>query len=335
MQSQQALLPLTARSFGWGALACAALMIWAPAPARAGTLLAPSASQEDNYNEQFTFTADLADGGYVWIQLAVSNLGPGAGHGACRVIALRPGQKPWTAMERVSRDKWSHDAASDTLKVATCSATLGESLIVRANLDGGSAELRLTGRAAATIPHRAVTVGAGNHETTLLYAFAAATATVQFPGQAAVPSAGGGNAEHTRSTVEPRSLAKRWVRFRALRGPSKLLLLARQDQAGRLEPGWTMAPGNSVVRLDRLQLLKGGTKNGPEWTFDFRAGGRVLQLKSVSLLHRSAPIEEMSAFIAAVLRPIVGSPVTFIHRASLQVDGGPVIAGILEVSEHD
>lgn len=318
-----------------GAMTFLAAAWLSPAEAQAGTVLAPKTATNDNYNENFSFTADFADGGYLWMQLSVSNIGPGSGNAACRVIAVRPGRKPWTAMERFDSDEWRHDPATDTLTVGPCSASMGAQTVVRIQLDGGSAEMRLAGPVSSITPHSAVSVGAERHFTTLLLPFASATATLQMPGQAAVAATGGGYADHSRSTVAPRKLAKRWVRFRALRGGSKVVLLARQDLEGKLEPAWILAQGKPILRLDRLQLQRAGSKKEPQWTFDFAAGAKALQLKSVKLLVRSAPIEELSALLAAVLRPIVGSPVTFIHRASLRIDAEPEIPGLLEVSEED
>lgn len=303
--------------------------------AHAGALLAPKTVADDHYNEQFTFAADLSDGGYLWMQLSITNVGPGSANAACRVIAVRPGRKPWTAMERLGSEQWRHDPATDTLTVGPCSARAGAQTVVRAQLDGGSAELRLAGPLTTMPPHSAITVGADRHTTAVLLPFANASASLQLPGQPAVTAAGGGYADHARSTIAPRKLAKRWVRFRALRGGRKVLLLARQDLEGRLEPAWILEDGRPMLRLDRLQLQRAGSRQEPQWTFDFWAGSKALQLKSAALLVRSAPLDELNPIVAAVLRPIVGSPVTFVHRASLVVAGQAEVPGLLEVAQED
>ena len=56
----------------------------------------------DEYAETFTFVADLDDGTYVQLQLAVTNLGPGAGTGLCRALVKRPGAAPWTRSARTA-----------------------------------------------------------------------------------------------------------------------------------------------------------------------------------------------------------------------------------------
>lgn len=50
---------------------------------------------------------------------------------------------------------------------------------------------------------------------------------------------------------------------------------------------------------------------------------------SKTLLVRSAPLEDLSGMLAALLRPIFGSPVTFVYRATLQVEGEADVPGIL------
>jgi hypothetical protein len=303
-------------------------------PALAGQQLAPRVTSSDTYAENFTFVADLADGGYAWAQLSVSNIGPGSGNAACRAMVVRPGRKAWTAMQRFDRDEWRHDPASDTLVVGPCSASSGAQTSVRVPLDGGLVELRYSASISPQNPHAAIAVGGDRHATTLLLPFAQLAATVQLPGATPVSASGGGYADHSRSTVPPRQLAKRWVRFRALRGPTKLLLLTREDQQGRLEPAWLQPQGKALQRVDRQTVQRGGSKKAPMWSIELVSGDRKYTLVSKTLLVRSAPLEDLSAVLAAVLRPIFGSPVTFVHRATLQVEGEAEIPGILEVSEE-
>lgn len=303
-------------------------------PALAGQQLAPRQMGSDNYAENFTFVADLSDGGYAWAQLSVSNIGPGSGNAACRVMVVRPGKKAWTAMQRFDRDEWRHDPASDTLSVGPCSASAGGQVSVKAALDGGLVELRYSASLSPQTPHPAISVGGDRHATSLLLPFASVSASVQLPGGAAVAATGGGYADHSRSTVPPRQLAKRWVRFRALRGPTKLLLLTREDQQGRLEPAWLQPQGKPAQRLERQSVTRAGSKKAPTWSIELVAGERKYLMESKSLLVRSAPLEDLSAVLAAVLRPIFGSPVTFVHRAVLRSEGEPDIPGILEVSEE-
>lgn len=317
--------------------ATAAAVLLAPlaATANAASLLAPTPSPDDNYNEHFTFVGDLIDGGYLWIQLTVTNLGPGSGNASCRVVAVRPGMPAWTVSERFGSGEWNHDAATDTLNVGSCSAKLGTQPVVKANLDGGRAELRFGGAATPATPHPAIAIGTHRHATTWLLPFASATALLQLPGREPVTASAGGYGEHTRSNVPPRTLAKRWIRFRATRGGTKVILLARQDLDGRLQPAWIAAQGKPAVRFDQLQLQRGGTKTAPSWKIELSAGGKSTQIHSTSLLVRSAPMEEFNRLAAAVMRPIVGSPVTFVHRATLHVAGEAPTHGILEILEDD
>lgn len=316
-------------------MAAAVLLAPVAATADAASLLAPTSSGDDNYNEHFTFVGDLVDGGYLWIQLTVTNLGPGSGNASCRVVAVRPGMPPWTVSQRFGSGEWSHDAATDTLNMGNCSAKLGAQPVVKANLGGGRAELRFAGAATPSSPHPAITIGNYRHATSWLLPFASATALLQLPGRELVTANAGGYGETTRSNVPPRTLAKRWIRFRATRGNTKVILLARQDLDGRLQPAWIAAQGKPAVRFDQLQLQRGGTKAAPTWKIDLSSGGKSTQILSTSLLVRSAPMEEFNRFVAAVMRPIVGSPVTFVHRATLQIGGEAPTHGILEILEDD
>lgn len=119
-------------------LGLAALPAWAAPPARAATLLLPVESARDEYAETFTFVADLDDGSYVQLQLAITNIGPGAGTGLCRALVKRPGEAAWTSHARVGRAGWRHQAGDDgeALTIGPCSVRSGDRTTVRAATPG-------------------------------------------------------------------------------------------------------------------------------------------------------------------------------------------------------
>lgn len=305
-----------------------------PAVAAAGAALEPTPSPSDNYGESFTFIGDLEDGTFVLVQLSVTNLGPGSRTGICRASVLRPGQRAWTPQKKVGAKEWSYDAATRTLQVGPCSARAdGGSTRVEAPLDGGRVALEYAAPVEPRAPEGSdVEVGSARYRHEVTLAFSPLRATLQLPKSAEETRVGGGYADHTRSTIAPAKLARRWVRFRALRGGERLVLLAREGQDGEFGPVYEWEEGESPRLLEHFTLSREGAKERSVWKVQvFGDGEAALVLRSTSLLQRSAPVEDLGV-LAGLVRPVVGSPVTYLHRAVLERAGKPPVAGLMEVT---
>lgn len=315
-------------SLGLRARGLAALaLVLGGSRAPAGEVLRPVELPADDYAETFTFVADLEDGTYVQLQLAVTNLGPGSGTGLCRALVKRPGAPSWTSHERHGRREWGHAATAgeEVLSVGPCSARSGEHTWVRAPLGGRSVELTFPEPLSERAPAVTIREGAREYRAAVLQAFTAVSARLEGFGPGG-PLAGGGYADHSRSTVPPGGLARRWVRFRALRPPARLLALGRQRLDGTWDPAWIWREGENPRALDGVVLRRAG---GPAWAAALREGLTTHALQSGLRLHRHAPLEELG-LLGALVGAWMDVPVTFTFRATL---AGPAPAeGILEVS---
>jgi hypothetical protein len=300
----------------------------------AGAGLEPTPSPLDNYGESFTFIGDLEDGTFVLVQLSVTNLGPGSRHGICRASVLKPGQRAWTPQKKVGEKEWSYDVTSGTLQVGTCTArSAGGFTRVEAPLDGGRVALEYAAPVQPRSPEGSdVEVGSARYRHEVTLAFSPLRVTLQLPKGEEETRVGGGYADHTRSTIAPAKLAKRWVRFRALRGGERLVLLAREGQDGEFGPVYEWEEGGSPRLLEHFTLSREGAKERSVWKVEvFGDGGAAMVLRSTSLLQRNAPVEDLG-MLAGLVKPVVGSPVTYLHRAVLERAGKPPLAGLMEVT---
>ncbi len=305
-----------------------------PTVAVAGAALEPTLSPNDNYGESFTFIGDLDDGTFVLVQMSVTNIGPGARTGICRASVLRPGQRAWTPQKKVGEKEWGYDAGTSTLKVGPCSArSAGGATRVEAPLDGGRVVLEYAAPVAPKSPEGSdVEVGSARYRHEVTLAFSPLRATVQQPKGSEGVYMGGGYADHTRSTIAPAKLAKRWVRFRALRGGERLVLLAREGQDGEFGPVYTWEEGETPRSMEHFTLNREGAKERSVWKVEvFGADGAPLVLRSTALLQRNAPVEDLG-MLGGLVRPVVGSPVTYLHRAVLERAGKAPVAGLMEVT---
>ena len=313
----------------------AALFVASPALAERGTLQ-PAELDHDAYGETWTFIADLDGGAYAQVQFSVTNLGPGSGHGICRALIVEPGGEPWTSGERVTRSKWKHAKTGDAemLQVGPCRVRKdGGDYTINARLEDRNIQLRyLKAKAAETPASNELQVGGGRHVTKILMPSAEVQLRVQAKGAKPLSVKGAGYADQSRSTVEPKELARRWVRFRSLRGETKSLLLGREAIAGGFEPVWLRGANGSYEKLASFAMERGGAGKAPSYVVTVAgAGDRRLVLRSGGLLYRYAPVEELGV-LSSVVKPFAGSPVTYTYRATLEGAGGKAVPGILEIS---
>jgi hypothetical protein len=320
---------------GPGLLLAAAAAVGALAtPARAEPALRPEPLGDDEYMESFSFVADLDDGTYVQLQLGVTNLGPGRGTGFCRALVRRPGSRPWSASERFGH-RWGHvetGRQSERLEVGSCFATSGPAgTLAQATLSGRSVELSYPSAASPRDPPAVdLEVGGRTYRSWILQAFTPVSA--RFVGLGAPgPLAGGGYADHSRSNVRSRDLARSWVRFRSLRGDRPLLLLGRQAPDGSWEPAWLWRMGERAVKVAALQVARATAAGSPGFTVTLAVDGVGSRIASVSPLYRYASLSELGP-LGRVVAPWVGNSVTYTQRATLSHSGEGPIDGILEVS---
>ncbi|MFO0724765.1 MAG: hypothetical protein U1E65_13370 [Myxococcota bacterium] len=300
--------------------------------AEARSFLKPLALSSDNYGESYSFIADLEDGGYLLLQLGVSNVGPGSGHGICRALYVAANAGPWTANTIVGSGDWGFkdEGGEERLSIGPCDARIGkDATTIRVPLEGARMELKIEGRPASIMPPGAhMKIAGGQHRSEIWFPAAKAEATIQPKDGEAKQVKGVAYGDHSCSDVDPGKIAKRWVRFRALRAEVPVLILGREDPSGAFGPVW-MRSGADFSQLTRYEVARSGDKAKPALTINLSAGDKKLEIKSERFLFRYAPVEEIGA-IGSIIAPFVGAPTSFTMRATL-TDGDKKIPGLLEV----
>jgi len=306
-----------------------------PAAGQPALDLRPHPVDVETWTETLTVIADLTDGSYVQLQLAVTNLGPGSGHGVCRALVSRATSEPWTASQK--HDRWRHATSpAQALTIGSCRATVAERLTMAARVGGAQLRVELAGAIGEAAPPDGRVRAAGRfYDYRVLVPWGPARVSLQLPGEGRRTLSGHGHADRSRSTALPSDLARRWVRLRVLGPPEPTLILARFPAGGDRAVGWAWTTGQAApVRLLGLDLERsGGTESRPTWRVRARTAKRAWRFASEGLLFRHAPVEELG-LLGSVVGAWVGSPVTFTHRARLRHPAGD-LQGLLEVTVVD
>lgn len=314
-----------------GAVLVAALAA-APAAAGASSWLRPLLLKRSSYGESFTFIADLDDGTYVQATLSFTNLGPGSTKGLCRAVVVRPAGGAWKASTRVGKDQYGwRDGSDEKLAVGPCSAWVdAEATGVEVPLEGGRARLVFAARPSTRAARETdLAVGDGRYQTDVLLAHVPVEATLALPGEPERRAAGGGYADHTRSTVAPKDLARGWIRFRALRGERALVVLGRRAQDGSVAPLWACEAGR-CRDYTSFDAVREGSGQAPAFDVRVTAPDAAIDLRSGRLLYRDAPVEDLGV-LGRLVMPFTGNPVTYVYRARAREGAGAPVEGILEV----
>ena len=303
--------------------------------ATAAPLLAPTVEGAETYGETFTVAASLGGDKYIQAQLAVSNLGPGDGNGACR-FTLIEGGKETSAADKFGRKEWRHSAAPNPkLTVGPCSLeATGDALVFKGPLNKAQAEIRLLAKAQRIQrPGHKVTIGGKFYDVELVVPWAKAEVSVTKNGFTKRYS-GHGYSDHSRSTILPGDLASRWVRFRALDPARGRLLLARYPAKGGAPKAWAWPAGQSAPRpFQKMKVSSKKMGKTPMYRVLAMVNGKTWKMTTKKLLQRHAPVEK-HGMLGRTVGSVVGNPVTYTYTAVLE-EAGRSIPGILEVTVVD
>lgn len=309
-----------------------ALLLLVATPATPlGDALRPHPGTSSWYGESFTFLADLEDGTYVHVSFAITNLGPGSAKGICRVTVVAPDGAIWKASERVSRQGWSHEPGlDDRLTVGPCVARSGPTASIELILEGGRIRLAYADRLRRRGPVSAVDVDGQRFAHEMLLLGGRVDSEVALPDSAVRKVAGWGYADHSRGTVAPKALARRWVRFRGMRSAPGLVVLGREGHDGTFGPVWACDASANCRDLASFSVRREGGERGAPFSVKLGGSGEGIVLRSGKVLYRDAPVEELG-LLGRIVAPVVGSPVTWVFRGSATADGSNPSEGILEV----
>ncbi|MEQ8274853.1 MAG: hypothetical protein RMA76_12720 [Deltaproteobacteria bacterium] len=309
--------------------ALAASFAAASTAAAADAPLAFSQIGAETYTEQVSVMVDLDDGTYATATFGVSNVGPGDGKGACRFAVIDRSGKLHKGEVVVERDAWAYDAAKKSLKIGDCVATSAGGLTLSTKTPDGNVEIRLKKNPERK---RAMEANVGDDfyqlDTLLLWSDAEVTLDVAGPKRTLK---GHGYADHSRSKILPSTLAKKWLRFRAVGGDDPRVMVVRFPKSGS-PVGWHEAGGFGRSTVSRAQV----NRKGDRWRAMVKGDKGEWRLTTTKLLQRFAPIEDRGAILGGVIKGIVGNPVTYTFRGVLEERGTKKrIPGIVEITLTD
>jgi len=303
--------------------------------------LEPKPLGQESYGERFVVTALTADGTYVHFRLQLDNAGVGDAKSECRAVVAPPKIETWQRTSRSGPGHWSY--APDPfplLRVGPCYLRGGDALEVHAELDGVSVTLTLQATPQTLrLRGNRVKMAAVNgdfYEKTLLVPWAPARLSIRFPNGKQRVRHGFGYSDHSRWTVLPYDIAKRWLRVRSFDDERSLLIETRIPPDDADPTGWVWreaAEGPAAVT--GVELLAFDTPEGKRWKAKVSSGDGTYRITLGPELDRYAPVEEMG-ILGYVLESLVGNPTTHTFRGTItRLEDEQEWTGIVEVHNEN
>lgn len=177
----------------------------------------PQPGEEEAYLERYTIRVNMDGGGWIGIDMTLSNLGFGDGHGAFDVGIELPEQKKYKQVKKVGRDQWSSAADKFALKIGqTQISAIDKDNYVVTHEDG---ELKMELRFKNTIPmwspgRGQIDVKDGYFKYHILAPRASVTGKVIKDGKTyEIKATANAFIDHTATNIAPYDFAKHFSRF--------------------------------------------------------------------------------------------------------------------------
>ena len=295
----------------------------------------PNMRTDELYVESFVAVGEFGDGTFVQVQLAFTNVGPGSEHGVCRVILKHPNEAIVDKDNIVKQGQW-HFNKDTGLHVGRCRMRcLGEKAQIHAEVDGIQVTIDVDAELQRTRLPKAMVVGNERdsfYSLDVLVSSASAQMALVEGNKSPQKLEGHVYIDHARSNLLPRSLAKRWIRFRSLDSKGGFLVLVREDQNGSKQ-GWTLSAQDGMVPIKNVRLASRGKDPKPAYQVLLSSQLGDFKLRSKQQLRRDAPVEN-HGFVGKMVGSLVGSPVAYTYKAIMHMKGSDQNwPGLLEIEE--
>lgn len=298
----------------------------------------PLPLSEETYTESRTLIGVLKGGSYIHVQMMVTNVGLGSQKGVCKLLWLRPGHEPMSAVEKGSREQWLFDSQSESLTVNRCNMRNTKfGVVLTGRVEECHFEMKFSKRAQrVSLPQVTTATSDSLYEYELNIPWSDVQVQWTGPEGHTAQLEGRGFMDHSRSTAMPRELASRWLRFLGLERGREVIIRLRYPSKMELPTGWLLR-GKSPQPVRWQNVVVRGLDTMPSsetFEFSLQVGHDTYTIRIEKTLYRYAPLEEMNGLLAAMVRPFVGRPETSTYQAVLTGPRGVVHPGILEIGNN-
>lgn len=315
--------------------------------------LQPTFLSNGSYCEAYKLSAVLEDETFIETEMMVTNVGFKDSNAACQILVLHPKNDAWKASKRFGKADWSYsDTPNPALSIGHCRL---------AQENDSTVCTMVFGKALVTIsfnetPHTVATPASINvdgekslrsgkssamfYTYELLIPWSGVQASICLPGRPKKLVSGSGILVNSRSVGYPKDFSRGWVYFYGCPSGCRVLANFRfpLHDTG-VVVGWiwkdseqTARPITSVKVASEPYMANG--KNKKSIVISVTDGSFVITSREE--LYRFSIINDLGPILGAIIKLVVGNPVTRFYTAQVTTSPGlPPIQGVLEMMKFE
>jgi hypothetical protein len=286
---------------------------------------------DESYAETLTLLALLDDRSYLLVQTMLTNGGVGDEKPACRVLFVPAKGKIAHQVERGG--DWSYNKSRAQLKLGSCQLTQEASgLTWHAKTEEITAKISFKGKPKlSALPKVKGDDDDEFFSSNIVYPWAQFKVQIKAPKLGRVNQNGVGILNHTRSTMLPPDVAKRWLKIYAFQpaqgeeqaGTPLLIALRKPPENGQAQ-GWTWSQGSKRPRKLSARELKVFTpwlmSDVPK-TSSFSIGKESkIQIRKIKTLFTYEPVRQYG-MMGRLAKSWIGDPINRMSLIEVTRDG--------------
>jgi hypothetical protein len=301
-------------------------------------VLEPRFEKNKSFTQIYTITALFGDTTLIQLQFTLTNLGLTDQNAACKILIVQTTRNPLCVNRKYGRKEWHYQSDfPQTLTLGSNRIAIHDSTTsVFANNGNVRVTVDFDCLPAVTIPP-AAEVAAHNrfYESAVLIPWGKIQASLEQPGALPKTMTGYGMLELSRSTAFPTDVCRGWITFRGYRGETHFKANIRLPPDGKTPAtGWVW-PGVEQTPRPISDVLFDHVASNTAWNRSavgaITAPDSSFRITPHAMLFRYSFIDELGPVLGAIVKLVIGNPVTYYYRATAYCagDAEPML-GILE-----
>jgi len=302
-------------------------------------VLEPRFLKNKSFVQTYTCTALFDDTTFIQSQFTLTNLGISNQNAACKILVFRKAAGPLCWNKKYCRNEWRYSAdPAQSLEIGPNRIVIQEGKTI-ISMDNDSAKVNITFDCVpekVTPPYANITANGRFFDYAILIRLAGIQAVLKRPGNHPETLNGYGMLEVSRSTMFPSDMCRGWITFRGYADAASCfqanLRLPRDDKTPATGWVWKGSDQRPFAITDlRLETEEPKTCRNRLVVRQIIAPDMSFSIVPGRLLYRYSFIDELGPVLGAIVKLVIGDPVTYYFEANTRLGAdSPAIPGFLE-----
>ena len=302
-------------------------------------VLEPRFLKNESFVQTYTCTALFDDATFIQSQFTLTNLGISNQNAACKILVFRKAAGPLCWNKKYCRNEWSYAADSaQSLEIGPNQILIqgGKTIIC---VDNANAKVNIAFDCVpekVIPPYASIAANGRFFDYAILIRWARIQAALERPGYHPETLNGYGMLELSRSTLFPSDMCRGWITFRGYADAASFfqanLRLPRDDKTPAT--GWVWKGSDqhpSAITDLHFESEVPATGRNRLAVHQIMASDTSFSIVPGRLLYRYSFIDELGPVLGAIVKIVIGDPVTYYFEANARLGAdAPAIPGFLE-----